>query len=104
MTKVKHDSTVSLQLLEGTKAKLFLIVYKNNSYQPANTSGTLHRTNMVRLVHKKNGGKKYSAGYKGGRTALNKWCGMAEDRLRKGEKKKKETRSLTEILSEQLST
>lgn len=53
MTKVNQDSTVSLQLLEGTKAKLFLITYKNNSYWPANTSGTLHRANTMRLAHKK---------------------------------------------------
>lgn len=53
MTKVNQDSTVSLQLREGTKAKLFLITYKNNSYWPANTSGTLHRANMMRLAQKK---------------------------------------------------
>lgn len=55
MTKVNQDSTVSLQLREGTKAKLFLITYKNNSYWPANTSGTLHRANMMRLAQKKKG-------------------------------------------------
>lgn len=53
MTEVKHDSTVSLQLLQGTKAKLFLIVYKYNSYRPANTSGTLHKANKTSLAHKK---------------------------------------------------
>lgn len=100
MTEVNHDSAVSLQLLEGTKAKLFLIIYKNNSYCPANIPGTLHRGHTTRLAHKEL--VKCSASSVGDRTALNQWCGSGEDGLSK--ERKRRTRSLMEVLTEQLST